>query len=125
MTERLSDHFTVAEFACPCCGQCRMDPAFIQRLEALRREWGRPITPVKGGGYRCPEYDGKRGTHTEGRAIDPAIAREDMYPFIELAFRHGFAGIGVKQHAGRWQLHIDDAPARLPERPRPWFWTYG
>jgi hypothetical protein len=125
MSERLTRHFTVDEFRCPCCGQCKMDHMFMRELEAFRVAWGKPFSPVEGGGYRCEAYDGKRGAHTEGRAIDPGIAREDMHAFLKLAFAHGFTGIGAKQHKGRWQVHLDMAEAKLPARPRPWFWTYG
>jgi hypothetical protein len=119
----LSRDFSRDEFACPCCGESKMDPEFVDRLQSLRDKYGKPFSPVKGGGYRCEEYDGKRGTHTLGVAIDPAIPRGDMYEFLLLAFNCGFTGIGAKQKGGRWQIHLDTAEA-APGRPRPWFWTY-
>lgn len=120
----LSKNFSASEFACPCCGESNMHPGTIVRLQGLRDDYGKAFSPVHGGGYRCEKYDGKKGAHTEGRAIDPGIPREDLYTFIGLAYKHGFTGIGVKQKDGRWQLHIDDAEEKLPSRPRPWFWTY-
>lgn len=125
MTEQLSKHFRADEFACPCCGQSKMQPDTIARLERLREAYGQPIRVVEGGGYRCAAYEhSEHSAHREGRAIDPAILREDLFRFIQLAQAEGFTGIGAKNKDGRWQCHIDDA-ANLPGiRPRPWFWTY-
>ena len=100
-----------------------MDPGFIKRLQALRTEWGEPIRPVLGGGYRCRVYGGETSAHTEGRAIDPDVGREDYHSFLEHALYYGFTGIGVKQKGGRFQMHIDDAESK-EGRPRPWVWTY-
>ncbi len=38
-----SDHFTVAELACPTSGQITLADGFIDDLEALRRAYGRPM----------------------------------------------------------------------------------
>ena len=119
----LSENFDSREFICPCCGQSKMQHDFIARLQALRTEWGRPIRPVTGGGYRCVIYDGKQGTHTEGRAIDPDVSRVDYHSFLEHAFYYGFTGIGIKNKGGRFQMHLDDSPAK-EGRPRPFVWTY-
>ena len=119
----LTDDFDRSEFACPCCGGSEMNPLTIHRLQELRTAYGKPMGIVRGGGYRCEAYDGKRGTHTEGKAVDPAVPRADLYRVMRLAFHLGFTGIGVKQKGGRWQLHLDDAPAK-EGRPRPWIWTY-
>jgi len=97
----------------------------LRRLQALRTRYGQPIHIVEGGGYRCANYDSnEHSAHREGRAIDPAIPREDLFRVIELAQRVGFKGIGVKNRNGRWQLHLDDAPNLPGIRPRPWIWTY-
>lgn len=122
---KLTEHFTEAEFACPCCGQVKMNSEFMERLEGLRRDWGHPIRIVEGGGYRCPIYaKSEHSAHREGRAADPAILPDQMYAFIQLAMAHGFKGIGVKNRHGKFQVHIDDA-ANIPGiRPRPWLWTY-
>lgn len=119
----LSENFSSQEFGCPCCGRSDMDPGFIARLQALRTEYGKPIRPVFGGGFRCTVYDGKNGAHSEGRAVDPACPREDYPWLIEAAWYYGFTGIGVKNRAGEFQLHLDDADPG-PGRPRPWIWTY-
>lgn len=120
----LTNNFSAYEFACPCCGQSRMDLNTVDRLQALRDAYGERLDIIEGGGYRCSKYDGKQGAHTEGHAADLGFPREDLFKLVALATAVGFTGIGVKNKDGAYQLHVDDAPARLPSRPRPWLWTY-
>ena len=120
----LSENFSSDEFVCPCCGRSDMDADFIhQFLQPLRTEYGKPISPVHGGGFRCEVYDGKRGAHSEGRAIDADCPREDYPWLLEAAFYYGVQGVGVKNRMGEFQLHLDTAGPG-PGRPRPWVWTY-
>tara|TARA_Y100000310_G_scaffold246639_1_gene252018 strand:- start:6707 stop:7162 length:456 start_codon:yes stop_codon:yes gene_type:complete len=54
MLIQLSKNFTVAEFACPCCGGFfGIDREFITRLQRFRDWVGRPIRINQGGGTRC------------------------------------------------------------------------
>lgn len=120
----LSENFSASEFTCPCCGVSSMDRNFISEfLQPLRSEYGKPISAVFGGGYRCPEYDGKLGTHTEGCAIDVDCPPEDYPWLVEAALYYGATGIGIKNRMGKFQLHLDRGKAK-PGRPRPWIWTY-
>ena len=119
----LTNNFDSSEFACPCCGECKMNPETMEALQQVRDIYGKPFSPVEGGGYRCENYDKKQGAHFLGQAIDPGIPREDLFKFIQIAISCGFEGIGVKQKNKRWQLHIDDAES-TDKRPRPWIWTY-
>ena len=122
---KLTEHFALNELACPCCGQAKMDPGFMQRLEDLRVAWGHPMRIVGGGGYRCPIYEkSEHSAHREGRAVDPVILPDQIYSFVQLAMAHGFKGIGVKNRSGHFQVHIDDAVNLPGIRPRPWLWTY-
>ena len=122
---QLTKNFTTGEFACPCCGQCKMNPEFMKRLQAFREDYGRSFRPVEGGGYRCADYNGsKTGAHVEGRACDPNISRDQYYRVLALALKHGFTGIGIKNKGGKFQLHLDDAEEIPGKRPRPWVWTY-
>ncbi len=121
----LTEHFSRAEFLCPCCGDERMGSRFMDRLELLRIRYGHPLGIVEGGGYRCVLRNGSpTGPHTEGVAADLVAPREDMHDLLLLAFGLGFKGIGAKQKGGKWQLHVDDAEEIPSVRPRPWFWTY-
>lgn len=121
----LSANFSNSEFACPCCGQSHMDSDFIIKLQQVRDDLGVPFSPVDGGGYRCPQYNGSdTGAHVEGKAIDPDLGREYYYEFIKLCMKHGFTGFGVKNKNGRFQMHADTAEDIPGKRPRPWIWSY-
>jgi len=97
----------------------------LEKLQRLRTLYGRAIRIVEGGGYRCPVYhSGEHSAHREGRAVDLGIYLEDYYAVIGLAQLQGFTGIGIKNHGGRWQIHLDDAVNLPGIRPRPWVWTY-
>ena len=121
----LTQDFSKWEFECPCCGESKMNPKFMKKLQNFRIIMGFPISPVPGGGYRCPDYNkSETGAHVEGRAIDPDIPREHYHKALNAAMAVGMTGIGVKNKSGKFQLHLDDADAIPGKRPRPWVWTY-
>jgi len=122
-------HFSQAELQCRHCGQCRMPPAFLDRLERLRGVFGLPL--VVSSGYRCPAHNaavsttGPHGPHTTGRAVDLLVHGADALDLLDAALRLGFVGIGVQQkgpHAGRF-LHLDDLQD-APGQPRATMWSY-
>lgn len=117
--------FEPHEFFCPCCGRERMNKQTLLRIQRLREDYGKPLSVVKGGGWRCENYD-HSGTsaHREGKAWDSGYPWEDHFLMVDLAFKHGFRGIGDKNKGGKFQLHMDDATAIIGVRPRPWKWTY-
>jgi uncharacterized protein YcbK (DUF882 family) len=118
---KLSKHFRQAEFRCRCrrieCDAPEMDKGFIQRLEALRVDWGEPLSPSSGA--RCKEWNARvngaeHSRHLTGHAADfnfkdHVIVRK----FVALAEKHGFNGIGT----GKILVHLDD-------RDTPARWTY-
>ncbi len=127
MTDWRWPDFTEDEMRCKGSGEILMNARFMDRLQSLRDDYGRPM--IISSGYRSPEYNakvshtGRTGPHTTGRAVDIAIRGEDAYMLLGTALRHGFAGIGLNQRgAGRF-LHLDDLP-QADNRPRPWVWTY-
>ncbi|MEM7428629.1 MAG: N-acetylmuramidase domain-containing protein [Pseudomonadota bacterium] len=86
-------------------------PEALDALQALRREWGRPITINSG--YRSPAYNSRIGgaaqsKHMDGIAFDCAMPAEDQAEFIAMAERHGFNGIGAYSTF----VHIDTRPDR-------------
>lgn len=122
-------HFTPFEMRCRGRGCLLAVSAFLDRLEALREEFAKPMAVTSG--YRSPEHNlavsstGSAGPHTTGRAVDIGMFGRDAYRLISLAPRHGFTGIGVKQHGqsrARF-VHLDDLPDAL-DRPRPRLWSY-
>lgn len=119
-------NFKRSEFACKGSGECRMDPAFMDKLQALRIEYGKPM--VVSSGYRSPDYNsavsdtGVDGPHTTGRAVDVLVRGSDAVQLLGLALRHGFTGVGVSQKGNSRFLHLDMAPA--DKYPRPMIWSY-
>jgi zinc D-Ala-D-Ala carboxypeptidase len=115
-----SKNFSREELQCSFSGECELEEDALNRLQALRDEWGKPIklssayraahhprerTKPNGPGY----HHGKNGNG--GQAFDVLIAGEDVIPFIALAIKHGFKGIGVCQSPKtEWNqrfIHID------------------
>ncbi len=120
-------HFAEAEMRCKGSGRCAMDPTFMDRLEALRVAFGRPM-PVTSG-YRAPEHNakvsatGRDGPHTTGRAVDVAVAGAEALTLVGLAIARGFTGIGVAQKGAARFIHLDDlSPGG--RHPRPALWSY-
>lgn len=117
-------YFDLDELRCKCgCGQALMNPDFMQKVVAMRRELGFPF--VVASAYRCPEYDkriGGAGPHPTGKAMDIRVSGHQAHALIASATRHGITGIGVSQkgpHASRF-VHIDT----VDNGPRPWVWSY-
>lgn len=120
-------HFTTLELACRHCGECHMEPEFMERLEKLRHDLDFPF-PVNSG-YRCPLYNaqisssGFNGAHTHGRAVDIRISGESAFRLVAVAALYGFTGIGISQtgvHTRRF-IHLDDLRG---SHPRPRIWSY-
>ncbi|MDC0529213.1 D-Ala-D-Ala carboxypeptidase family metallohydrolase [Gammaproteobacteria bacterium] len=124
----MSKYFSDKELACK-CGECsgenQMSPAFMERLDELRSEYGKPI--ILSSAYRCPAHNkkvsstGENGPHTTGKAVDIKVSGQDAHRVTRIAFRLGFTGIGIKQ-SGRWQsrfIHVDTL-SMGDTRPRVW-----
>lgn len=121
----ITKNFSAHEFACPCCGESKMNLGTVRRLQMVRDAFGRRINVAEGGGYRCADYDSNdRSSHRIGMAVDTDHAHADHYELMRLFFMYGFTGIGDKSKDGKFQLHGDDAPNELGIRTRPWKWTY-
>ena len=123
-----SPYFTKDEMKCSHTGLEMMDPVFMEKLTALRADWGQPM--VISSAYRDPTHPiearkDKPGAHASGRAVDVLIAGEDAYNFLCAALGHGFTGIGVNQ-TGSWGsrfIHLDDLQDG-DGFPRPTIWSY-
>lgn len=113
--------FTPAEMQCKHTGECRMDPAFMQRLERLRERYGKPLVVTSG--YRAPSHPvearkpGGPGMHSRGIAVDIAIQGPEAVRLLDLALELGFTGIGVQQKGDGRFLHLDT-------RDTPAIWSY-
>jgi len=112
-------YFTTEELSCHgdnCCnGQASMEPEFMKKMVALRKELGFPFIVTSA--YRCPLHNsrvsktGESGPHTTGRAMDVALSHEQAYQLLELAILSGqFKGFGINQKGGHRFIHLDDIP---------------
>ena len=112
---------------CQCgCGKAKMDDDFMRVLDAIREEYGKPMSVSSG--YRCPAHNanvsstGHNGPHTTGLAADIRVSGGDAHRLLELAMKYGIMGIGVKQngaHGVRF-IHLDT----IHHGNRPWIWSY-
>lgn len=104
-------NFTEDEFRCKHTGRIDMTPEFMDALQALRTEYGKPI-PVNSG-YRDPTHpeEAKKSTpgqHSHGLAVDISCWSDEAYEIVGLAYKHGFTGIGVSQKQGKGRfVHLD------------------
>lgn len=119
--QKSTPHFTAGEFACRCgsarCSAKPMRPRFLEKLDRLRVEWGRPM--ILTSGRRCSTWNARVGgsaksQHLEGNAVDVYMPAVMIPEFVQLAEKHGFGGIGT----GSTFVHIDDRGSNAR-------WTYG
>ena len=102
--------FSRLEMRCRCWSGCdapAMDAAFMERLNALRHEWGRPL--IVNSAARCAAHNAKVGgspksQHLLGLAADLRVnTPNDGVALAALAEKHGFKGIGV----AKTFVHLD------------------
>ncbi|MEM9422931.1 MAG: D-Ala-D-Ala carboxypeptidase family metallohydrolase [Pseudomonadota bacterium] len=114
-------HFSISELACRCGGRfCHAeywhDPLFLDALEALRAEVGRPLIVTSG--HRCDQWNAAVGgaplSQHKTLAVDIALAGHDRHALRKAANEQGFTGQGL----ARSFLHLD-------RRARPAIWYYG
>lgn len=116
---QLTEHFSVSEMKCRCCGRCEMQPEFMAKLEHYRLDCDIPL-PISSG-FRCDTHNAKVGGtqnswHLKGRAADIVwthLTGRQKYILLQVAMQHGFRGIGISEDF----LHLDN-------RDNYAMWTY-
>lgn len=87
----LSKHFNKSEMACSCCGECKVTASFLAFADALREEYGGPISPSSA--YRCPKHNSEVGgaaksSHVRGEAFDiPTKSSNHRFELVKAAFK--------------------------------------
>lgn len=123
-TVESSLHFSREEFACSFTNNCAMDSEMVEKLEALREEFGQPMRLSSA--YRDPKLHPRErmkpngpGYHGKGMAVDVLIHGPDAIRLLKLAIKHGFNGIGINQRNDFSQrfIHLD---TRKPEKSAIW-----
>ncbi|MEG0378449.1 MAG: D-Ala-D-Ala carboxypeptidase family metallohydrolase [Eubacterium sp.] len=112
ITPMASAHFALWEYACDCPGYCdgfpaEMDPVLLEKVEALRCLFDRPIIITSG--VRCPQRNAEVGGieeswHLRGHAADlycPGIS------YTELAEGARSLGLGVIEYLDRRFDHVE------------------
>lgn len=117
-------NFTTAEFKCSHCGGEGVTSELLDKLQAMRTEYGRPMKITSG--YRCAQHpvEAKKtapGAHALGLAADIGVEGAEAHRVLALACKHGFAGIGVQQKGTGRFIHVD---VRSGQLPTPAVWSY-
>ncbi len=114
-------NFAARELACRCAGRfCAgeiwLDASFMDALQALRNEAGKPFIITSG--HRCAQWNASVGGAPLSRhrrlAVDISLRGHERFALRRAAIAHGFTGIGCAQTF----LHLD-------RRTRPALWHYG
>lgn len=123
-------NFSYAELRCK-CGRCgsdgsEMDKAFMEKLQALRVQFGRPMAISSA--YRCAAHPAEArkavpGEHAMGMAVDVSIQGAPALELLGMAIAAGFTRIGVQQKGSGRFLHIGMAPPG-GKLPSPALWSY-
>jgi len=111
-------YYTYNEMKCPCCGIAISDPTFLEIMDGIREEVGRPV--VINSWYRCKKHDdelGGKGAHTTGQSADiKCLTSADRYAIILAALNQGVKRIGV----GSTFIHVDC----VEDYPQNMCWVY-
>lgn len=114
-------NFSKREFDCKHTGRNRMNTEFMDKLQALRTEYGRAMIITSG--YRDPSHPVEArkavaGTHSQGIACNIACNGPGCYLILKLALKHGFTGIGINQKGASRFIHLDI------RKTTPTVWSY-
>jgi len=110
---RFLPYFTYTELKCPCCGEEKMDEAFMRDVIDTRIFLGVPFKIAQGGAYRCPRYEKShgrngKGAHTHGKALD-IITNSRLRSLILKEFKElGYTRFGIN----RGSTHVDSLTAK-------------
>jgi uncharacterized protein YcbK (DUF882 family) len=115
-------NFKKAEFDCKHTGENNMQHEFMQKLQAIRTEFGKSIQITSGfRSVKHPVEAGKthsHGEHTQGNCADIACTNSnDRFRLISLALKHGVTRIGV----AKTFLHLGIGGVSLPNNV---IWEY-
>lgn len=109
--------FSPQEIACRGTGKLRIDPAAMDKLQALRTRLAAPM--IINSAYRSPEHNRKVGgaknsQHLLGIAFDVSMANHDPEVFEREARACGFTGFGFYPPGKGDFIHLDTG------KPRTW-----
>jgi len=119
-------NFSKKEFDCKFTGKNRMRPEFLEVLQRIRFEYGKPMLITSG--YRDKKHPiearkAAPGEHSFGLACDVGVSGVDWGELFVIAWKHGIRRIGVKQHGDARFIHLGmgDIYLNFPKKP----YSYG
>lgn len=124
--KRMGSHFKSNEFDCSCtkCDEQKISSELIEKLEKVRKEYGKPIKVNSG--YRCPEHNkaigGKENSsHMAGLAADisPVLMTLDELDLLYEICYSIFDNIGDGR--SKKFIHVDVRPAKATGK-RHWIY---
>lgn len=113
-------HFTLEEFACPCCGQIKMAGELLEMLDKARDISCTSYEVTSG--FRCTRHNAAVGgsatsSHLHGFATDIKVMTDrQREALLKGMINAGFRRIGI----GRTFIHMDIDPAKQGA-----VWLYG
>lgn len=115
-------NFSKAEFDCKHTGLNEMTHEFMESLQAIRNEFGRPMTITSGYRHWTHPIEAKKGhttgEHTRGTCADIACTdSRARYDLITLALKHGVTRVGI----AKTFIHLGIGAPGLPVRV---IWEY-
>lgn len=117
-------NFKKSEFDCSHTGKNEMQKDFLDRLQILRTEYGKPMRVTSGYRDNTHPLESRKdipGLHAQGLACDIACWSDSAYDIIKLALKFGFTHIGVSQANGKARfVHL----GILPEGGVPRIYSY-
>lgn len=115
-------NFTKAEFDCKHTGENNMQHEFMEKLQAIRTEYGKSMKVTSG--FRSVKHpiEAKKshsnGEHTQGYCADISCDNgADRFKLVQLALRHGISRIGI----AKTFLHLGIGGKGLPNNV---IWEY-
>jgi uncharacterized protein YcbK (DUF882 family) len=100
-------YFQLKEFACPCCGANNIDRNFVELLDQIREQYGKPM--VVKSGYRCKKHNDEVGgvpesAHVDGVAADIGCSfAGDRMKLVVAMLDNGISRLGI----GKTFVHCD------------------
>lgn len=115
-------NFTKAEFDCKHTGENNMQHEFMEKLQAIRTEYGKSMKVTSG--FRSVKHpieakkNHSNGEHTQGFCADIACENStDRFSLVQLALKHGITRIGI----AKTFLHLGIGGVGLPNNV---IWEY-
>jgi len=107
---KIADHFWLYEFECPCCHRVMVHPDLLDYLNAVRKDFERPI--LISSGYRCEIHNiyigGKEDSkHLYGEAADLVPEVNSLYQeLLTCVLRHAVVN-NIKVVKKKDHIHVE------------------